>query len=399
MYTRPHPYGGGGGRGGYGTGSNATAVWTPEAVAAISAADVSSVATEASSAATSGLFDDPALEALQSRSLQLVAIADGTTEADITAACEPWGEVRQCILNRDKLTATVDFYDLRHAERARLQLKDNPINTKRVTVQYAVPKPRSDDKKDLNMGTLYVRPQGADRSFVDPNSVDSYKTLFGQYGELKKVSSNRKREAEKFIEYFDCRGSQKAQELLNGYNFNGVILEVQYAQQPSRTLNRDSRISDLVRGPYRRNQTDGYGPQRGHQQQQQQQPQQQQQWGYAAYGPANYWSGYGAWDYGAGAAAASAAGAYGGYGQYGAYGQQQQVNAYGGGAGGGYAQYGQPVGGVVAGQQQQQQQSQASLAAAAASYAAAMNAYGAAAAGGGVMQPHQQTGPGGMPPQ
>eukprot|EP00921_Rhytidocystis_pertsovi_P002054 GHVQ01003535.1.p1 GENE.GHVQ01003535.1~~GHVQ01003535.1.p1 ORF type:complete len:346 (+),score=66.47 GHVQ01003535.1:464-1501(+) len=341
MYNRAHPYARVEGGGSY-TGYENTQNTDPTAAAAAST--------------IAGLFEDPSLEALQSRSLLLTGVTAEIAEIDITAACEPLAEIRQCTINRDKQTAVIEFFDLRHAERARQHLKDTPICGQPVVVAYTPTKPRSDDKRDLNMGTLYVRPQGADRAFVDPNSVEAYKMLFGQYGEIKKVSTNRKREAEKFVEYFDCRGSQKAQELLNGYNFNGVILEVQYAQQPSRTLNRDSRVSDLVRGPYRRppqpQMVDSYGPQRGataayHQPQQWQYPPQ----AYAA-PPAQYWTGYGtAWDY---------------------YGQQYHHQAAAAAAA---APQGAPQQAQYAQQQYAQQQSPSQLAAAAASYAAAMSAY------------------------
>lgn len=41
---------------------------------------------------------------------------------------------------------------------------------------------------------------------------------------------------EKFIEYHDVRDAAKALEALNGHNFNGVTLQICFAQNASRTL-------------------------------------------------------------------------------------------------------------------------------------------------------------------
>lgn len=44
-------------------------------------------------------------------------------------------------------------------------------------------------------GTLYVRPVTTERTFSDPNTLQQYKELFQRFGDVKKVNTNRKREA------------------------------------------------------------------------------------------------------------------------------------------------------------------------------------------------------------
>ena len=47
-------------------------------------------------------------------------------------------------------------------------------------------------------GTLYIRPtngMSASTTLNDPNSLDAYRRLFSSYGDIKKVSVNRKRDS------------------------------------------------------------------------------------------------------------------------------------------------------------------------------------------------------------
>ncbi|CDJ44913.1 RNA recognition motif. family protein, related [Eimeria tenella] len=114
------------------------------------------------------------------------------------------------------------------------------------------------------MGTLYIRPtngMSSSTTLSDPNSLDAYRRLFSSYGDIKKVSVNRKRDSEKFVEYHDVRDAAKALEALNGHNFNGVTLQICFAQNASRTFNREpaSRRPGASRTP----EGLGFGPYRG----------------------------------------------------------------------------------------------------------------------------------------
>lgn len=206
---------------------------------------------------TPKFYDDPTLEALQSRTLYFGRLPTDITDEKLHKLCEEYGDMKKCVTYPQKYMGFVEFYDIRAAEKCRCGLKGYKFGDKTIEVQYSTPKIK---EKDNNTGTLYVRPQGADRSFVDPNSLDDYKALFEEQGggDVKKVTTNRKREAEKFVEFFDSRSAMKAQEILNGYTFNGVALEVQFAQQPSRSLNKDSKAAEYRRGKA----PEGYGPYR-----------------------------------------------------------------------------------------------------------------------------------------
>lgn len=204
---------------------------------------------------------DPETEpdALQSRCLFFGRLPSEATEEVLRTACEQFGDIRKITAYPDKHMAFVEFFDIRHAEAAREALRGRDIAGKKAEVQYSAIK-RPD--KDSNMGTLYIRPtngMSASTTLNDPNSLDAYRRLFSSYGDIKKVSVNRKRDSEKFIEYHDVRDAAKALEALNGHNFNGVTLQICFAQNASRTFNREP-TSRRGAGAPRTSEAFAYGP-------------------------------------------------------------------------------------------------------------------------------------------
>ncbi|PFH33727.1 RNA recognition motif-containing protein [Besnoitia besnoiti] len=197
-------------------------------------------------------------DALQSRTLFFGRLPEDVTEDTLRDVVAPHGDLKKVAVYAEKRMAFVEFYDLRHAEAARDALRGSDILGKRVEVQFSAVK-RPD--KDGNTGTLYVRPVSTvhvSGNWADPNSLDAYRELFAKHGDLKKVSANRKRETEKFVEYFDLRDAQKALDSLNGYVFNGATLHICFAQNASRTVNKNAERS----GGSRRT-PESYGPVRG----------------------------------------------------------------------------------------------------------------------------------------
>lgn len=196
-------------------------------------------------------------DALQSRTLFFGRLSDDISEESLRDICQQHGDVKKVAVYPEKHMAFVEFYDLRHAEAARDTLRSSDILGKRVEVQFSAVK-RPD--KDGNTGTLYVRPVSTvhvSGNWTDPNSLEAYRELFSKHGELKKVSANRKRETEKFVEFYDLRDAQKALDQLNGHVFNGATLHICFAQNASRTVNKQAERSS------RRTPPDSYGPYRG----------------------------------------------------------------------------------------------------------------------------------------
>ncbi|KAF7458630.1 RNA recognition motif-containing protein [Cryptosporidium felis] len=184
--------------------------------------------------------DEQIMETYISRTLYLCKLPYDVTENSIRELCEPFGDLKKVAVYPRKGIAFVEYFDIRKAEGARNTLKSSLVQGRVIDAQYS----RGNEvrySRDINTGTLYIKPIINDKITSDPNTDDDYKELFCTYGEVKKVSSNRKRESEKFVEFYDIRGAEASQKALNGYDFNGVILEIQFANTQSRTLNYDSR--------------------------------------------------------------------------------------------------------------------------------------------------------------
>lgn len=187
-------------------------------------------------------LDDPITETYISRTLYLCKLPYDMTEDSVRELCEPFGDLKKVAVYPRKGIAFVEYFDIRKAEGARNTLKSSLVQGRIIDAQYS----RGRDgrpSRDTNTGTLYIKPIVSNKTATDPNTEDDYKELFCAYGEVKKVSSNRKRESEKFVEFYDIRGAEASQKALNGYDFNGVILEIQFANTHSRTLNSDSRAT------------------------------------------------------------------------------------------------------------------------------------------------------------
>lgn len=185
---------------------------------------------------------DDASEAYISRTLYICKLPPDFPASQINEILSGFGDIKRITCYPSRQIAFAEFWDLRDAQKARNGLKDIQIGGHQVDIQYS--KTRDDRVKEKNTGTLYVRPITTERNFRDPNTLQQYKELFNRFGEVKKVNTNRKREAEKFIEYHDLRSAEAALEGLNGMDFNGVKLEVQYANQSSKTINKESFVVD-----------------------------------------------------------------------------------------------------------------------------------------------------------
>eukprot|EP01068_Selenidium_serpulae_P014466 Selendium_serpulae@DN6103_c0_g1_i1.p1 len=199
-----------------------------------------------------GSADDPTMEAYLSRTLYMKSLSSAMTEEKLKEMCEAeGGNVRKVTVQSNKRLGFVEFYDIRAAEKARAALKGLSVldGDKPMEVQYSCSREDRSVAKDgtpAPRSTLYMRPSTPDKYFVDPNSTESYRELFSRYGEIKKINVNKKRDAEKFIEFYDVRAAENALNALNGQTIGGVKLEIQYANCSSKTLNKDSPIHDLL---------------------------------------------------------------------------------------------------------------------------------------------------------
>jgi len=184
-------------------------------------------------------------EEMISRTIFICKLPGGTTEKDLVewfVRCSNNGDIRKVSYHADRQIAFVDFWDIRHSEAARKNSQEgiwmNFRHYPDVRVVYGKPKDPPGRGQYENTGTVYVRPREKNGP-PDSNSKEAYRQLFEQFGQIKQITCNRKRESEKFIEYFDLRAASKALSL-SGYTFNGTVLEVQMSKNQSKNYNTSS---------------------------------------------------------------------------------------------------------------------------------------------------------------
>ncbi|KAH8742049.1 RNA binding protein [Cryptosporidium ryanae] len=188
-------------------------------------------------------------ETFISRTLYICKLPYDMTEDSVRQLCEPFGDLKKVSMCPRRGTALVEYFDIRRAEGARNTLKSSFIQGRVIDVQYSLDKDVK-GSNDKNSGTLFIKTVTNGKIASDPNTMEDYKELFCAYGEVKKVSNNRKRVSEKFVEFYDTRSAEASQKALNGYDFNGVILEIQFANNQSRTLSSELRQNVCERNSF-----------------------------------------------------------------------------------------------------------------------------------------------------
>eukprot|EP00915_Cephaloidophora_sp_WS-2016_P003224 GHVH01004344.1.p1 GENE.GHVH01004344.1~~GHVH01004344.1.p1 ORF type:complete len:437 (+),score=32.21 GHVH01004344.1:133-1443(+) len=221
-----------------------------------------------------GVSLDSRGEEMMSRTLFVCKLPPSTTEDDLHAWFARAGgnnDPRKVAFHPERSIAFVEFWDIRHSEVAREASQEgiwlNFCHFPEVKVAYGKCKdqPALRGNAIENTGTIYVRPR--EKNVNDPNDKDAYRTLFERFGQIKSLTCNRKRESEKFIEYFDLRAASAALQS-NGYNFNGIVLEVQMSKNQSKNYSAAAVTIPPSSGGYglerHRSGSHGQGTQRPH---------------------------------------------------------------------------------------------------------------------------------------
>lgn len=89
--------------------------------------------------------------------------------------------------------------------------------------------------KETNTRILYIKLIVSEQTATYQSTKDFYKAVLC-YGQVKNASSNLKC-VSKFVELYGIRGAEMPHKTLNGYDFYGAILETQFSNAQSRTLN------------------------------------------------------------------------------------------------------------------------------------------------------------------
>uniref|UniRef100_A0ACD5XAK7 Uncharacterized protein n=1 Tax=Avena sativa TaxID=4498 RepID=A0ACD5XAK7_AVESA len=201
----------------------------------------------------------PAVEGPPSRAVVLSLLPPHTPEAEVARAMAPFGDVRAVDAPAlvSEGVATVHFFDLRAAEHAVAAVREQHMRQQcRLSQHFAAtsawqPQPppawdwQHEDSRGLVLGQVVwanfvagssLPDDGANRgSLVVLNSLpdvslSELRQAFQAYGDLKDVRESAHRSGNKFLEFFDSRAAARALAELNGRDFFGHRLLLEYTR-------------------------------------------------------------------------------------------------------------------------------------------------------------------------
>ncbi|XP_051227673.1 protein terminal ear1 homolog isoform X1 [Lolium perenne] len=199
-----------------------------------------------------------------SRAVVLSLLPPHTPEAEVARAMAPFGDVRavDSLALASEGVATVHFFDLRAAERAVTAVREQHMRRQCLLSQhYAAmgawppqqqpPPPPVDWPQDDGLGLGLVLGQAVWANFAagcslpdgGPNggslivlnclpdvSLSELRQAFQAYGDLKDVREPAHRSSHKFLDFFDSRDAARALAELNGRDFFGHRLLLEYTR-------------------------------------------------------------------------------------------------------------------------------------------------------------------------
>ncbi|EPQ30632.1 uncharacterized protein PFL1_01533 [Pseudozyma flocculosa PF-1] len=163
------------------------------------------------------------------RTLFVRNISFGTKIKAMRERFEHFGEIKtffELIARRG--IVFVHYFDIRAAAAAKEQLHGQFFDGRPVDIHYSLP--REEDKakrcdRDKNQGTLFTLLKQTPQRLSD----DDFRQVFGQYGEIRSVRAYKNMANARFVEFFDSRACQMANDTLNGQVYRGGEWDVKFA--------------------------------------------------------------------------------------------------------------------------------------------------------------------------
>ncbi|KAF6157534.1 hypothetical protein GIB67_004472 [Kingdonia uniflora] len=181
----------------------------------------------------------PPFSATPTRTLLLSSVPNESTESTVRNSLQVFGEIRAVDMERlfQESILTVHYYDLRHAQSALVQIREqhmqhysNPtvvvsppgvipglINSSPVWAQFGVP-------AEVNQGTIVLFNLDSGVSATD---IKALSEAFGAVKELRETPSKKN---QRFVEFFDTRDAARAVTELDGKEINGKRLLVEFSR-------------------------------------------------------------------------------------------------------------------------------------------------------------------------
>ncbi|XP_017635457.1 protein terminal ear1 homolog isoform X2 [Gossypium arboreum] len=192
----------------------------------------------------------PPPAATATRALVLTSVPCDVSECKVREELEVFGEIRGVQMERvGEGIVTVHFYDVRHAERALNEIREQHmqqearggaagsepgetnaytpepglISRRAVWAHFIIPATNALPDGN-NQGTLVV-------FNLDPGvSTSKLKEIFQAYGPVKELRETPLKKHQKFLEFYDVRDAAKALREMNGKEINGKQVVIEFSR-------------------------------------------------------------------------------------------------------------------------------------------------------------------------
>ncbi|GMI99758.1 terminal EAR1-like 1 [Hibiscus trionum] len=194
----------------------------------------------------------PPPSAAATRALVLTSVPCDVSEARVREELEMFGEVRGVQMERaGEGIVTVHFYDLRDAERALREIRNQHMQRQKQQELMAagaagactpVPRPKHGLISGISVWAHFIIPasnalpdgnnQGTVVVFnLDPGVSNSkLRDIFQAYGPVKELRETPLKKHQKFVEFYDVRDAAKALRELNGKEINGKQAVIEFSR-------------------------------------------------------------------------------------------------------------------------------------------------------------------------
>ncbi|KAK8842682.1 hypothetical protein M9Y10_025542 [Tritrichomonas musculus] len=117
----------------------------------------------------------------------------------------------------------IEFFDIRHSLSFRKFYNNMDFNGKVIEVKFSTPRPISGSQHPINNGTIVL--------FHLPPQITNpiLSQYFSQYGEIRQIRGTPQKPTQRFIEYWDTRGSEAAVKAMNGVLMNGSKISIEFS--------------------------------------------------------------------------------------------------------------------------------------------------------------------------
>ncbi|KAH9451073.1 hypothetical protein Pst134EB_018572 [Puccinia striiformis f. sp. tritici] len=152
-----------------------------------------------------------------------------TDSQEVRDKFEQMGEIKTFFdLISTRGMAFVTYYDLRAATMAKQRLQGTDASGRPIDVHYSLPKDNELERRcdrDKNQATLLLNILGANRP-IDDNEL---RAKFETYGEIRSVKPFKDSACQRFVEWWDIRACEAAHDSLDGSQYLGGKLELNFA--------------------------------------------------------------------------------------------------------------------------------------------------------------------------